>query len=92
MKYECGNAWQISTHHKNAVLLASKRHSGAQSKFRFKILAKLQCAVTVNKGVPPEREELQPELPQCRLLATNIWALTVLVDPILVDPSGNQPI
>ena len=59
------------------MLLASKQHSGAQTKFRFKILAKPQCTVTANKGVPPEREELKPQLPQCWLLATNIQALMV---------------
>jgi len=31
----------------------------------------------LQKGVPTEREELQPELPQCQLLATNIQALMV---------------
>ncbi|KNZ59436.1 hypothetical protein VP01_172g2 [Puccinia sorghi] len=42
-----------------------------------KLLEKRQCAVTANKGVNPEREELQPELPQCRLLATDIQTLMV---------------
>ena len=59
------------------MLLTSKQHSGAQTKSRSKLLEKLQYAVTANKGVPPERGELQPELPQCQLLATNIQALMV---------------
>ena len=64
---------------------------GAHTKSRFKLLAKLQCAVAAIKGVPPEREELQPELPQCQLLATEIWALMVQrdYDQGRVDPTGD---
>ena len=59
------------------MLLASKQHSGAQTKSRSKLLEKIKCTVTANKGVPPERKELQPQLPQCLLLATNIQELMV---------------
>ena len=70
------------------MLLASKQNSGAQTKYTSKLLEKLQCTVTANKGVPPEREELQPELPQCQFLATNMWALMVLGS----DCDNQQPI
>jgi len=49
---------------KNVVLLASKKNSGAETESRSKLLAKLQHTVIVNKGVPPEMEELQTELPK----------------------------
>ena len=48
---------------KNVVSLSSKQHSVAQTKSKSKICAKLQCTVTAKKGVPPEREEIQLELP-----------------------------
>ncbi|KNZ53158.1 hypothetical protein VP01_3324g1 [Puccinia sorghi] len=49
----------------------------SQTKSRSKLLEKHQCAVAANKRVPPEREELQPEIPQCWLLATDIQTLYV---------------
>ena len=47
--------------------------------------------MTANKGAPPKREELQPELPQRQLLATEIWALMVQrdYDQWRVDPTGD---
>ncbi|KNZ57413.1 hypothetical protein VP01_2167g2 [Puccinia sorghi] len=66
--------------------LASKRHSGAHTKYRSKLLEKRQCAVPAKKGVTPGREELQPELPQCWLLATDIQ--TLMVHRIEKSPLG----
>ena len=48
---------------KNVVTLASKQHSGAQTEFKSKLCAKIQCAVTAKKGVPSERKEIQLEFP-----------------------------
>jgi len=41
---------------KNGLLLASKQHSGTWTTTRSKLLAKLDCAVTANKGLHSRKD------------------------------------